>query len=382
MTESPRAERLAPLDTLRGFAALSVALFSHFQHFGGDKSTYPFMKIDPVAWLYTRSWLLVDLFFLLSGVVLTYRYLAPLSEQRIKGREFFFLRLSRLYPLHVATLLVCAAIQWSLLVRHKPTVVYPANNDIYHFFLQLTYLHTWFERGWSFNEPSWSVCGEVFAYILFYLFAARRKGGFAVASVIAIFFGIAAQTKWSLPLPPGNMARSVVGFFAGCLLYLGMREVDLRGWGTRLGWASLLALGGVLTLANLIGYEAWLGSNPLVYSLVLFPLVLVAALRVPPIAAVLSLRPFTFFGDISYAVYLCHVPIQMTALMILANRKLSVPTTQPWVMGVYAAVLVAVATAAHYGLEIPARRWLRDRTAARATMVPVPQQAQASINPA
>ena len=143
-----------------------------------------------------------------------------------------------------------------------------------------------------------------------------------------------------------------------------LRSVVGLVWRSVVLWMLLLAL---LSLANLIGYEAWLGSNPLVYSLVLFPLVLVAALRVPPIAAVLSLRPFTFFGDISYAVYLCHVPIQMTALMILANRKLSVPTTQPWVMGVYAAVLVSVATAAHYGLEIPARRWLRDRPAARAT---------------
>ena len=47
--------RLAPLDSLRGVAALSVALFSHFQHFGGDKSSYPFVSIAPFAWLYDSA---------------------------------------------------------------------------------------------------------------------------------------------------------------------------------------------------------------------------------------------------------------------------------------------------------------------------------------
>lgn len=371
MIEAPRAERLAPLDSLRGGAALSVALFSHFQHFGGDKSAYPFMTIPPVAWLYTRSWLLVDLFFLLSGMVLTYRYLAPIAQQRIKGREFFFLRLSRLYPLHVATLLVCAAVEWSLLVRHKPTVIYGSNNDLYHFFLQLTYLHTWFEHGWSYNEPSWSVCGEVFVYLLFFLFAARRAGGYTAAALITVFFGIAVQTKWSLPLPTDNMARAMVGFFAGSLLFLAMRQLDLLGAGQRFGWGCLVALALVLTLANLIGYDSWVGARPLVYSLVIFPLVLVAALRVPPLAAVLSLRPLTFLGDISYAVYMCHVPLQMITLTILDAHKQTVPTTKSWVLGAYFVVLVTVATAVHYGLEIPARRWLRDRTAPRASVTHV-----------
>jgi peptidoglycan/LPS O-acetylase OafA/YrhL len=368
MIEPPRAERLAPLDSLRGGAALSVALFSHFQHFGGDKSTYPFMTIAPMAWLYARSWLLVDLFFLLSGMVLTFRYLEPLSQQRIKGREFFFLRLSRLYPLHVATLLVCAAIEWSLLVRHQPTVIYGSNNDLYHFFLQLTYLHTWFEHGWSYNEPSWSVCGEVFVYVLFFWFASRRAGGYVMACLITVFIGIAVETKWSLPLPPYNMARPMVGFFAGSLLFLGMRQLDLLGVGTRFGWSCLVVLALLLSLANLIGYESWVGGGPLVHSLVIFPLVLVVALRVPPIARVLSLRPFTFFGDISYAVYLCHVPLQMLTLTVLNARKLAVPTTKSWVLGVYFVVLVAVATAMHYGVEIPSRHWLRDRTSARARL--------------
>jgi hypothetical protein len=63
------------------------------------------------------------------------------------------LRVSRLYPLHVSMLLVCAAIQWTLLVLHKPLVVYDAA-DLYHFVLQLLYLNSVFGKSWAFNEPS------------------------------------------------------------------------------------------------------------------------------------------------------------------------------------------------------------------------------------
>jgi len=378
MDGQARARRLAPLDTLRGGAALAVALFSHFQHFGGDKAGYPFMAVAPVAWLYQRSWLLVDLFFLLSGIVLTYRYLEPLARRQLDGREFFLLRLSRLYPLHVATLLVCAAVEWSLLARHESTVIYTGNNDLFHFFLQLTYLHGWFERGWSYNEPSWSVCCEVFVYLLFFLFASRtaasRRGGYVIACLASAFLGVAVQTKWSLPLPPDNMARALVGFFTGSLVFLGLEGLTPRA-ARRAGWACLAALAVVLVLANLIGYEAWIGSKPVVHSLVIFPLVLVAALKVPPLAAALSLRPLTFFGDISYAVYLCHVPLQMIALAVLRARGLAVATSQPWVLGVYFVVLVTVASAAHYGLEIPARRWLRRRALGAAAPAPAPPPA-------
>jgi peptidoglycan/LPS O-acetylase OafA/YrhL len=67
MPRAQEADRLSPLDALRGLAALAVAVFSHYVHFGGDRSSYPFDKLAPVHWLYANSWLMVDLFFVLTG---------------------------------------------------------------------------------------------------------------------------------------------------------------------------------------------------------------------------------------------------------------------------------------------------------------------------
>jgi peptidoglycan/LPS O-acetylase OafA/YrhL len=356
------ALRLAPLDALRGLAALGVSLFSHYQHFGGDKATYPFNSLLVVHWVYENAWLFVDLFFLLSGVVLTYRYLEPLGSGALDGRRFLNLRISRLYPLHVAALLVCAAVEWTLLAQHQPTVIYQGNNDLYHFTLQLTYLHTFFERGWSFNEPSWSVSGEVLVYLLFFVYASRDRARYVPLALATIVVGIAAQQpNWNLPILNALIGRAMVGFFYGSLGFLAMRELDKRGMGATFGWCCLGALTVICFVASQVGYQQLIGTTPLPNALLVYPLVIFAALRVRPLAWVLSLRPLTFLGDISYAVYLIHVPLQMIFLAVTRARHLKIQTESPWLLAGFAAVLVSAATAAHYGFERPVRGWLRRR---------------------
>jgi peptidoglycan/LPS O-acetylase OafA/YrhL len=361
------AERLAPLDALRGLAALGVSVFSHFQHFGGNRATYPYNQCVVTHWIYENAWLFVDLFFLLSGVVLTYKYLEPIAKRKIEGREFFFLRMSRLYPLHVATVFVCAGVEWFLMARHEPTVIYD-HNDIYNFALQLTYLGTFFEHGWSFNEPSWSVAGEILVYLLFYLYARRYRANYLVIALVTTAIGIGIQQPaWTLPLLNSNLGRALVGFFLGSAGFLFMRELDARGWGRRFGYLCLAAFSAICVLASFIGYKALISTNPLPNVLSVFPLLIFASLRVPPLAKLLSLRPLTFLGDISYAVYLIHVPLQMLTLAITRALKIELPTESPGLLFAFGAVLVAAATGVHYGFERPVRRRLRDLTTPPAT---------------
>jgi peptidoglycan/LPS O-acetylase OafA/YrhL len=359
--ERAESGRLAPLDALRGFAALGVSVFSHYQHFGGNKATYPLANLLVFHWVYENAWLFVDLFFILSGVVLTYRYLASIASKAVSGRHFFNLRVSRLFPLHVAALLVAAAVEWTLMAQHQPPVIYE-KNDLYNFTLQLFYLGTFFEHGWSFNEPSWSVAGEVLVYLLFFVFASRWRKSYVTIAVLSIAVGIAAQQpSWNLPILNALLGRALVGFFLGSIGFLALERLDARGWGQAAGWACLGAFTLICVLASFIGFHEWIGSVPLPSALAVFPLVIFASLRVRPLAWLLSLRPLTFLGDLSYAVYLIHVPLQMIFLAIMRARKVAIPTESPWLLVGFAAVLVVAATLTHYGFERPARRWLRRR---------------------
>ena len=187
--------RFYSLDALRGAAALSV-VFWHWQHFfyrDGiilplDRKTQPLYRVFFV--LYESGWLAVDLFFTLSGFIFFWLYASAVRSRRVGPWEFFVLRFSRLYPLHLVTLLLVTA---GLAAFHSVGIAaftYPAN-DIYHFILQLFLASNWgFERGMSFNAPIWSVSIEVLLYAVFFVFCRYwRRPLPGVVVLIALGFG-------------------------------------------------------------------------------------------------------------------------------------------------------------------------------------------------
>ena len=82
------------LESLRGLAAIMVVLYHS-----------PFRFAESSAPIVTNSYLFVDLFFVLSGFVMAYAY-----GDKIRGGmgfgEYVALRLGRLYPLHLFTLML------------------------------------------------------------------------------------------------------------------------------------------------------------------------------------------------------------------------------------------------------------------------------------
>src|SRR5437762_3835756 len=171
-------KRLYSLDVLRGLAALSV-VFWHWQHFSYS-GTQPAivsperLPLYPVFFLfYTKGALAVDLFFSLSGFVFFWLYSDSVSRKTISGREFAWLRFTRLYPLHLATLLAVAFGQWAYHSRTGAFFVYHFN-DAKHFALNLFLGSSWgLENGFSFNGPVWSVSVEVALYAMFFLWCRR-----------------------------------------------------------------------------------------------------------------------------------------------------------------------------------------------------------------
>jgi len=106
------------LDVLRGLASLAIVVF-HYAGFmsvgdvtlsGVERSRLPF---NPYLFgLYEQGWQAVTIFFTLSGFIFFWLYAMPVAERKISASEFFLLRFSRLYPLHFATLLAVAGLQW------------------------------------------------------------------------------------------------------------------------------------------------------------------------------------------------------------------------------------------------------------------------------
>ncbi|SMD13290.1 acyltransferase family protein [Primorskyibacter flagellatus] len=303
-------ERFYWIDALRGIAAISIVIF-HYHHFyladAFDRLSIPpieaFPYADILAPLYNPfAANAVELFWLISGFVFSHVYL----PRHVDAWVFGVARFARLYPLHFATLLYVAALQAISLNFVGHWQIY-ANNDIEHFLLQLLMSSNWitWSRGLSFNGPIWSVSLEIFVYGLFFLslFVMRRTPIVVSLVLCAASWGWLAFELTRPPLIRLGVFECAGYFFLGTLLY------TLRPDKNLLRCAALTAIGMLVSTAGaMVDLERMVIAGAAVA-------VLSLAAGLDRVAPASGAR-LSGLGDISYSVYLVHVPLQMTVLLV------------------------------------------------------------------
>ena len=120
-TETTPDRRVFPLNTLRALAALSVVTFHAYQFSrSGPDSAWPW---DGLAHrLMTGSELFVEMFFVLSGVVLWLPVARAVTagETTRSGRAMLLRRTARLLPLYVTVVLVVGVVSVRAVMRPPP----------------------------------------------------------------------------------------------------------------------------------------------------------------------------------------------------------------------------------------------------------------------
>lgn len=350
----PLPERFYWVDGLRGIAALGVVIF-HYHHFylasATDRSAVPGIIDQPlgtVLWpVYEFGMFAVQMFWIISGLVFAHVYL----QRPTPARNFFAARVARLYPLHLATLVLVAALQVISLKVVGHWQVY-GSNDLWHFGLQLLMASNWTTQnvGLSFNGPIWSVSLEMLIYLIFFL----ALGGirrFRLALVLPLCAGLWALVFTGIePLPLVDQTVYECGsyFFLGSAIYLAIAAqraaITLALWAVAgaAGVAGLILAQETLTVAGLSC------------------LVVMAAIGLErgPLQPRRLLAPL---GDISYSLYLVHVPLQILVL-VLADTVFGGTRAfadHPALLPAYLIVSVIVAHLAYQHFERPAGRYLR-----------------------
>lgn len=176
--EASEPRRFVVLDFYRFVAALGVFIF-HLKNI--DQGISP-------AWNGSYG-LFVDMFFILSGFVISYSYPATSTGIRAYGR-FMVRRIARIYPLHLLTLLAFAGLV--LLGIAGPTVHSGLADFVYNLFLVQAWGVT---NHLSFNTPAWSISAELFCYLLFPLLMllAASVRPIVLAIIVAAAYGILAH---------------------------------------------------------------------------------------------------------------------------------------------------------------------------------------------
>lgn len=230
-----RTHRLVYLDLVRFLAALLVLLF----HFHAPLGTLP------PAWVTLPS---VDLFFVLSGMVLGAKYGPGILAQDVGWQRFAWHRVRRLYPAFFLAGLVLTAL--ALAGVPPATVLESRDSQALGRWLLLPCVHGC-DVSFPGNPPTWSLFVELAANAAWFALLAWMPRLLlpALALSAAVFLGAAFHTGiWHLGWSPGvlgiglGVARACCWFLLGYLLR--QHEVA-RHWPV---WALLAAFSATVAL--------------------------------------------------------------------------------------------------------------------------------------
>jgi len=330
---------------------------------------------------FEKSYLMVDLFFVLSGFIMLHVYGRAFDGVLSRGqlRHFFVARFARTYPLHLFSLLLLVVIVRYLTNWGNPPIVLEQPRDILPnvFLLQafgVCHIYNW-------NIPSWSISAEWGAYLLFPFLALWISRQRRLAPIL-LSLGVAAawcSIMYVLPrknplnpaIPvPHNLnttfdygwLRGIAGFSAGMIMYQLYR---LSGAGRVIGRdaASVLILLLVAAGLHFAINDAWV--------VVLFAaLVLNFALNEGVLHRICNNRVLQYLGDISYSIYLMQIFLQepfehgvrLPGVTGNARGKFYIDFWPG--LGyclIYLVLLVGIATVTYYGIERPCRKWINAR---------------------
>lgn len=363
---------------LRGLAALLVAIY----HFNGFLRPGTFVD---------SFYLLVDLFFIMSGFVIFRAYHNKLSSLRSLG-NFTVRRIGRLYPLHLFAAVffvaaTCASRLLKIALMHfglgaalgspdSTSMDVPGLADILTNLFLLQGIGPFSHN--EINGPSWSISTEFYTYLVLafgaYLFRGQLRNwvfaGIAAAGLgLAIYGSIEADGCLRI----GRCLDSHLEYaFPRCLggFFLGVFAEKLTTSPGRLSSRELTAA--QLLATGLTVFIMWKSVYTPAYAFFtifgFFALILSLARDQGPIARILKTRPFQFLGKISYSIYLIHAPFVFIGHLTLRPLPVALKFL---ILLVYITTVVLISTQTFRFIEAPARRvarklsnqWFGDRPA-------------------
>lgn len=382
----PRKKARAPgsqlpsLTSLRGLAALWVVLYHY------SVQCFPSLDVTHFTHFISKGYLAVDMFFMLSGFVMThvyYRVFANTESIKLHYRSFLVARVARLYPMHVFVLFlfVTTALTSQMMASsatgtflgipwNGPELITAAVANV----LMLQGLDA---GKLSWNYPAWSISVEFMAYLVFPLilpiiWRASNRGKLVLALILVIaLLWLAFLTKdnfnqWDGPI---TLLRCMPEFLLGTLLYHAYR----------MNAQNTLINGDAVTLGIIVAVLLCLhfGAPDLLIVALFAALIPIAVANTGRLSEAANVRPLMWLGEISYSLYLIHGFVEFGTTKLLGafgiqngGAELSSGGSSVLMFAMVTLCLI-FATATYSGVEVTWRRHLRNLLGVRQISQPV-----------
>jgi peptidoglycan/LPS O-acetylase OafA/YrhL len=364
-------QRIQGFDGLRAVAIVAVVMWHTLLSTG-----FPVEGLGPLGPLVRLGWAGVDLFFTLSGFLIT---TLLVREQPLRLGRFYLRRALRIVPVFAAVMALDVfvfgrypalfpSVRVARLARlHSALGVLPYVTLWGNYFA--AYMQGWFSR--PVHDPgeafliTWSLSVEEHFYLLWplaLLLCRGRRGRALIAAALCLLVPLARwwtyRAGWETPQNIHSLSHyrvdSILWGALGALLCDQVRDRE---------WLALLA-GGLATAVLVIGGQLSVIPPGTPVGLALG----FTSLSILGVGVILHVRnhqrsrltrmlawpPLAWIGQLSYAMYLVHMPMIDLGRRIVLSRGVA-PTIGNFIGCVAAFVMLTAAAAAvlHYAVELP-----------------------------
>lgn len=327
------------LTAVRGLFALYVAIYHIFPR-----------NTSFVA----NGYLSVDLFFILSGFIMTYVY-SDKFKNDVGAKDYIvFLkaRLARIYPLYVFVIMAISVLYY---INAMPLPSFKDYTYLLFFFQSLTFVQS------NVVPHAWSIAVEVLAYLLLPFVIKNMIGKKSLPMIILggylSFAGLTLVSTYGSSNGPMDVISGFPAVFRCFFSYF-------------LGMAGYVILSQYQHLLSSWTAEALLIASCAIAFVFLnkrgFDLVVIAsfAVIVPTLAQsngiitrILSLRLFVYLGEISYSIYLIHYQLCRSLVFIpewISERMKVIDVNSTALL-----LTVVISMATYHMIEIPCRNMIK-----------------------
>jgi peptidoglycan/LPS O-acetylase OafA/YrhL len=348
--------KLVGLEALRFLTAVAILVF-HYRHFSfvADRPVDLVPERLPLYGLlrplHDSGAFGVWVFWCISGFIFFWKYRDPIADRAIGGWTFFTLRFSRLYPLHLVTLMLVALLQ-SVYFNLRGCFFVYQDNDLPHFLTQLLMASEWgIVQGYSFDGPIWSVSVEVLVYLLFFLMLRATRSWWLNVAVVAACLGAASINVG------GQVTNCLALFYIGGLAAMARRAAGTSRFRTEIeAWAWISAIVIMPFVVYVLRNQLDRFDLPLFVGMT--PILLFCLSREIRLPQVMQ-STIVAAGNMTYSSYLLHFPIQLAIVVCFAAAGRPVPLYSGALFAVYLLTTLLLSYVTFRFFEAPAQRLIR-----------------------
>ncbi|MDD2728584.1 acyltransferase [Malikia sp.] len=340
------ASRYTFLDGIRGLAAIFVVT----RH-----------TTDLWEFSFFRSYLAVDLFFILSGFVIANAYEEKLSSKSISTKSFIIIRLIRLYPIYLLSLLICSILYLANITDTQNSSG-TTSNLILSIALATAMLPSKIPGSPSLfpmNGPYWSLFFELIINLVYAAIRPILSRNILVA-LIAIFGILVSGASllrgdldvghtWGTGSIAAGFSRAGFGVFLGVFIFRNIDSFAMRFQRIKFPWiATILAIG-------ILASPSFGRLDPIIdiiSVIAIFPMLLIVASQGKSSKAE---KILTTLGSASYPIYVLHLPLGLIFSSYLKEQGIQIAPTSGII---FLIILIPIALASEKIYDIPVRKWL------------------------